>query len=62
MTTRLASRPYKGERITPASENKRGGMTLVQNFAITGPADKRSQDQIAAAAYQGARRAAMRMN
>lgn len=49
---------HRGERITPASQNRGGGGgNVVMNFAITGPVDQRSQSQIAAAAYAGTVRA-----
>lgn len=38
----------------------RGGMTVHQSFAITGPADRRTQEQIAAAAMRGVQMASMR--
>lgn len=53
---------HQGERIIPAAENRAGaGMANVFNFTINGPVDRRSQQQIAAAAGDAVERA-MRRN
>lgn len=63
----MIAKIHQGERILTKDENRAfnsgnsgGSMNLVMNFAITGATDMRSQQQIAAAAYAGASRAARR--
>lgn len=53
---------HQGERIIPAAQNKpgAGGLSVVMNFAITGPADRRTQEQLAAMAGLGIQRALAR--
>lgn len=43
---------HRGERIVPAAENRPGatGVTVVNNFTVQQPADRRTQEQIAALA------------
>ena len=51
-------RPSVSGNIVPNGGGAGGGMTLVQHFAISGSgSDPRTQQQIGASAYQGARRA-----
>lgn len=57
--------PRTAGTIVPASETASllrggGGMTVTQNFTISGPADRRTQEQIAAAAARGVQLATMR--
>jgi hypothetical protein len=52
---------HQGERITPAAQNRAGGgMTVINQFTISGPADRRTQEQLAAAAGTGLQRAMAR--
>jgi hypothetical protein len=56
---------HKGERIIPAAQNTPGTMakntTVINNFTLTQPADRRTQQQIAAMAG-GSIRTAMKRN
>lgn len=54
---------HKGERITPASQNRGpgGAVTITNQFHIAGPVDSRTQDQIAAAAARGSQKAIYRI-
>lgn len=51
---------HEGEKVVPAAANSSGNLTLSQTFVISGPIDRRSQTQIAAAAFVGAQRATAR--
>lgn len=54
---------HKGEKIVPAAQNNGSGNgfgNVSMNFVLNSPADTRTQQQIAANAYAGLRRAAMR--
>jgi len=52
---------HQGERITPAAQNRAGGgMTVINQFTLSGPADRRTQEQLAAAAGTGLQRAMAR--
>lgn len=55
----MVAKIHKGERIIPAAQNRPGygGVTVSNNFTISGPMDRRTQMQIAASAAQGAQRA-----
>lgn len=56
----MAAYLHKGEAVIPAAQNAVGRMTVHNNFYITGPVDRRSQAQIAAAAGEGVQRAMAR--
>lgn len=60
--TPVMFRATAGERVTvtPPGQAAGGGMRVVQNFSISGPADPRTQQQIAAAAAAGLNRASRR--
>lgn len=54
---------HKGEKIVPAAQNNGGSNgfgNVSMNFVLNAPADKRTQQQIAANAYAGIKRAAAR--
>jgi hypothetical protein len=54
---------HKGEAIIPAAYNNRtfgGGFAVHNQFAISGPIDTRTQQQIMKAAAEGVRRAQLR--
>jgi len=54
---------HKGEKIVPAAQNNmssNGFGNVSMNFVLNAPADMRTQQQIAASAFSGLRRAAMR--
>jgi hypothetical protein len=54
---------HKGEKIVPAAQNNgssNGFGNVSMNFVLNSPADMRTQQQIAANAFAGLRRAAMR--
>ena len=54
---------HKGERIIPAAQNRTGSGghgPISMAFHLSGPADTRTQEQIARAAYSGMRRAQAR--
>jgi hypothetical protein len=56
---------HKGEAIIPAAQNRggsRGGVSVVNNFHITGEMNSKTQSQIAAHAARGLHRANMRDN
>jgi hypothetical protein len=55
---------HKGEKVTPAKYNtsKNGNMSVVNNFHLAGPADMRTQEQIASQAQLGLMRASRRNN
>jgi lambda family phage tail tape measure protein len=48
---------HKGESVTPPGSSWSGGMTVVNNFALSGAADSRTQAQISVAAGRGVRNA-----
>jgi len=52
---------HRGEAVIPAAQNNGArGMSIINNFTITGSMDRRSQAQIAAAAGEGVQRALAR--
>lgn len=57
----MLAKIHQGERIVPAAQNNGSwGASVSNNFYISGPVDRRTQDQIAAAAASGAQRALRR--
>lgn len=54
--------PDTGGTVVPNGAFGGGGMTVVNQFTISGPVDRRTQQQIAAAAALGANRASRRNN
>lgn len=51
---------FGGRTGLTVQSNKAGGMSISQQFVISGPVDKRTQSQVFAAAARGAREASMR--